>query len=113
MSCIVQLSDVDGKACRMKLVFPIFKARATPTNSTWQVIDEGFFTIRSGGCQVIGYGSMIGPGMLRLFFGKKITFLLHNFLDSYGLVNATGEGSIESEYCLGFKAGELSWALLE
>lgn len=113
MSCIIQLSDLSGRACRMRLVFPIFKAQANRTNSTWHVLDEGSFTVRSGGCRVFGYGSIVGPGMLKLYFGDKIPFLLHNFLDSFGLVNATGEGSVGSDYCLNFSASLFNWALLE
>lgn len=122
MNYTVELIDENGKACRLKLSLPLLSDDNTG-NSTWRVLDEGFFKYRSGGCQqrghkesglVIGNSVFFGQTDLFLFIGKGSWAVLYDFYDNLGFANSSGEGRIElKEAVINFKAdSDFAWTLL-
>ncbi len=113
MNYTVELSDVDGNACKVKLSLPIYKVDTNKTNSTWRVLDEGAIKFRSGGCHAGSNGGWATPLSLQLLTGDNWIINLSEFTDSLRLVNSSGNGEIVQAGCLSFKPGKITWALLE
>jgi hypothetical protein len=119
MKYVIQVSDCDGNACRIKLNLPLVKSKANITNSTWSVLDEGWLTHRSGGCSV--YRNVDASGDTTISFdlnlrvGTSYMLSLSEFIDSWSVANDSGEGKLHYPYALGFKygfGGRITWALL-
>ena len=115
MNYTVELSDVDGNACKVKLSLPLLKRDTDKTNSTWRVLDEGAIKFRSGGCRVWvwGIGGWASPLNLDLLIGDNWIIKLSEFTDSMRFANSSGTGEIVQSACLSFKPGKITWALLE
>jgi hypothetical protein len=52
MKYVVEISDIEGLTCRIKLSLPVRKIGTTVENSSWRALDEGFLKYRSGGCEM-------------------------------------------------------------
>lgn len=122
MKYIIELSDQDGKSCRIKLALPLAPSQSRPDNSTWRVLDEGFFKFRSGGCHAyamegtgkeIGNRSFHAKGKMVLYVGKNWLIRINEFTDNWGLVNSTGDGEVKQEDVVNFKPGKFTWTLIE
>ena len=112
MDYTVELSDVDGNACKVKLSLPILKVDTDKTNSTWRTLDQGAIKFHSGGCRTAGPG-FFSRLNLELLTGDSLIINLSEFTDSMRLVNSSGTGDIVQSACLSFKPGKITWALLE
>lgn len=123
MKYTIEISDQDGKACRISLAFPLIKSQARPNNSTWQTLDQGLIKFHSGGCGLFGIkgshlfetdggAGFFGSAFLTLFVGKKPMIQLDEFEKWNGL-NRAGEGKIAQAAVLSFKPGNITWVLLE
>lgn len=113
MDYTVELSDVDGNACKVKLSLPINKVDTDKTNSTWRTLDQGAIKFHSGGCQAWGSGGWFSALNLSLLVGDNEIINLSGFTDSMRFVNSSGTGEIVQVACLSFKPGKITWALLE
>jgi hypothetical protein len=109
MKYIVQVSDCDGNACRIRLNLPLVKSNATTTNSSWSVMDEGWLKYRSGGCNMYNNDD---SGDLWLCVGKSWTLGLNEFIDSWTTANDSGSGLVYVQYCVNFRSGNITWALI-
>lgn len=105
----IEMSDSDGQTCRIGISLPLLKKQAYITNSTWKVLDEGFLKYRSGGCEMVGSW---GPGSLHFYVGKAYGIVFNEFVDTFAIVNDSGDGIIYQPYCVKFKPGAISWVLL-
>lgn len=124
MKYVLELSDQDGKACRVRLEMPLAASKSRPDNSIWRSLDEGFLKFRSGGCGVYringtGFfeteGWSIGAlGALYLYVGNDPSLLkVDVFTDHFGNVNSSGEGEIKQECVGSFRPGKIVWTRLE
>ena len=109
----VEIMDSDGQTCRINLSLPLCKKRTDLPNSTWHVLDEGRLKYRMGGCIAFPKDGVEGVNdyHLYLFVGEKVMIELFKFIDMYSLANASGAGKLESDKCIGFKPGKISWVL--
>lgn len=109
---LVELSDDDGKTCQISLSIPFDTAGTNKTNSTWRVKDEGLVRFRSGGCSVAG--QFATPLELRLARGNEYGIQLYEFASAIlRTINDSGEGYIYQSWCVNFKPGHITWALIE
>ena len=113
MNYTVELSDVDGNACKVKLSLPIIKVNTEKTNSTWRTLDQGAIKFHSGGCQASGTGGWFSALNLELLTGDTYIIILSEFTDGARMVNSSGNGEIVQVACLSFKPGKITWAVLE
>lgn len=113
MEYIVELSDSEGKSCRLKLDLPVIKANTNVKNSKWKVLDEGCLKFRSGGCKAIG--EWCSPLHLLFYANPEKTYgiILYEFTDSLRIVNDSGNGRLTIEWASGLAAGDISWVVLE
>ena len=111
MNYKVELTDDDGKSCKVRLSIPWDTAATDTTNSTWSILEEGFVKFRSGGCSAVG--GFATPLTLRLKRGNEYGIELFQFTDRLRLVNSSGEGKIYQPWCLSFKPEHITWALIE
>jgi hypothetical protein len=111
MRYTVELSDVDGNACKVALSLPVLKVDTDKTNSTWRTLDKGWIKYNSGGCSA--WGPVFHSGNLSLLIGDGWIVDLMEFLDWKNTVNDSGAGLIDQSACVGFKPGKITWALLE
>lgn len=107
----IELNDSDGNSCKIQVSLPLIKVNARPTNSTWRVLDEGFFRKRSGGCNMIRT-ELAGDGDLQLIVGQAYGVTIQSFIDGISAANDSGEGYAEPDFCLNFKGGYFTWALI-
>lgn len=112
MKYTVELSDSEGTVCKVKLSLPINKVDTNKTNSTWKALDAGALKFHSGGCAVAGAG-WASPLTLRLMRGDEYGVVLTEFTDSLRMVNDSGSGTIYQGWCLSFKPGAITWALID
>jgi hypothetical protein len=120
MHYTVELSDVDGKAVRVRLTLPLRPTRPTVDNSTWHVLDEGMIKFRSGGClegEVIVIG---GPSQRALNLSRgandasiDIGVQLFDFQNAKGEIRGAGNGSIVQSWVVALKEGDLTWAVID
>ena len=113
MDYTVELSDVDGNACKVKLSLPIIKVDTDKTNSTWRTLDQGAIKFHSGGCHTWGSGGFFSALNLELLVGDSMIITLSEFTNGARMVNSSGNGEILQPACLSFKPGKITWALLE
>ena len=113
MDYTVELSDVDGNACKVKLSLPIIKVNTDKTNSTWRTLDQGAIKFHSGGCLAWGSVGFFSALNLQLLTGDNWIINLSEFTDGARMVNSSGNGEILQVACLSFKPGKITWALLE
>ncbi len=111
MHYIVELTDDDGRSCKISLSIPWFVVWTDVTNSTWRVLDEGFVRFRSGGCEAIG--EAFSPMELRLVRGNEYGIQLFTFTSKHRTINSSGEGHIHFKWCVSFKSRHITWALIE
>lgn len=113
MDYTVELSDVDGNACKVALSIPFFNVYTDKTNSTWRTLDKGAIKFHSGGCQAWATKARLSSLNLALLVGESSIINLFEFTDSLRFVNSSGNGEIVQAGCLSFKPGKITWALLE
>ncbi len=114
MDYTVELSDVDGNACKVALSLPLLKDIIDETNSTWRTLDKGAIKFNSGGCLAVKFEKTSFSRLkLRLLVGEFYIITLFKFTDRLALVNSSGDGEIVQTACLNFKPGKITWALLE
>lgn len=114
----VQISDMDGNACNIRLSLPVFKQFSSSENSTWRVLDEGLLKYRSGGLKITGSaGGGFGKaqtGNLRMFVVEKYGagVFLYDFLDEWSLANDSGSGFLAQPWAISMKPGAIGWVLV-
>ena len=118
MKYIVEISDIEGVTCRIKLSLPLRKNGTTVENSSWRVLDEGFLNIRSGGCEMHATENkkykdkFDATGNLFLvvagYWGVKFV----DFIDEWSLVNDSGAGAVVQPWALSCKPGQIGWVLI-
>ncbi len=110
----VQISDMDGNACNIRLSLPLAKNWTSPKNSTWRVLDEGYLKFRSGGCGLQFVGGITGTANLYMVVVAKQGYgiKLNDFLDTLGMANDSGDGSLAQPWVTGMKPGAIGWALV-
>ena len=114
MNYIIELTDDDGNSGRIKVSLPLFKNYADTGNSTWKVLDEGFFKYRSGGCRIKSSTGRTESGVtgdLYLFVNPKAGWgvKLDDFIDEFSLLNSSGGGRVQQPWVVNFKPGSIGW----
>lgn len=116
MKYIVELSDIEGLSCRIKLSLPVRKIGTNLKNSSWKVLDEGFLKYRSGGCEMRkGNGDYVidATGNLHLVAVGSWGVKLVDFIDRWSLVNDSGSGLVLQPWVVSCQPGQIGWSLLE
>ena len=111
MKYVIEISDMEGKSCRIKLSLPFIKFLTDLENSTWNVMDEGCLKYRSGGCNVSKEAWTL-KGNLQICFAKAYGILLNDFVDNVDCANDSGVGELLQPMALGLKPGRIGWTLL-
>ena len=113
---VVELVDFKGLRCRVKLSLPFFQNGTGPDNSSWEVLDEGFLKVRSGGCLMVDTtpGNIITNGNLLFLTGQQnyICVNLYSFVGSLGYANDFGTGIAEQPWVVNCDPGHLKWAVV-
>lgn len=117
MKYIVEISDIEGLTCRIKLSLPVRKIGTTVKNSSWKVLDEGFLKYRSGGCEMgaseNGKYVVDATGNLVLVVARHWGVKFVDFIDRWSLVNDSGSGEVVQPWALSCKPGQIGWVLIE
>ncbi|HEY5313172.1 MAG TPA: hypothetical protein VIK18_11660 [Pirellulales bacterium] len=110
----VTIQDDDGTACRMSLSIPFTSHGANPSNSHWQVLDQGMIKFQGGGCSAQG-GLGTNPVDMALASGAGASgsagIWINALFDGAGFANASGVGTLIQSWALALRPGTFSWWL--